>query len=194
MADDRVLPAIEFIQEHIDRLLTQVAEQKDLANKLASAAGLEPIYSEIERPGESKSGSVAKILPDQFANYTAPSAAARAYLETRSRLPNRTATLDVIFDALEQGGFAFASNTADAKNGLKISLGKDYQVRKLPNDQYGLTEWYPNVTIKRERAKKVGEPSGSKASDTKTNGEIPLGLKEIQEELPGLDSDEDELE
>jgi hypothetical protein len=43
---------------------------------------------------------------------------------------------------LKRGGFVFDGNDADAKNGLRIALGKDNQIGKLPNGTYGLNAWY----------------------------------------------------
>lgn len=156
MADQRVSGALEFIQEQIAAKLVEVATQKKLANSLAAAAGLEPPYADIEEPGAV--GQASAIRSDQFANHSAPSTAARAFLEMRGKTRGAT-TIDVIYEALVQGGYNFGASMSDAKNGLRIALGKDSQVHRLPNGNYGLLQWYPNMGRPRgEKGKKPGEP------------------------------------
>jgi hypothetical protein len=150
MADDRFAGAIDALKETIDDLLRQVAEKKMMANSLAQMGGMDPIYTDIEQPAEATSAGA--IRSDQYSNFPGPSAAARAYLESRRK--SGATTIDNIFDALERGGFAF--QPGDQKNNLRIALGKDREVRRLPNGTYGLWVWYPNV--KRDRdPKKVSD-------------------------------------
>jgi hypothetical protein len=164
MADDRVTGALEFIQEQVQKLQADIARQKRLANSLAVAAGMDAIYTDIEDP--ETVGTLAAIRSDQFANYTYPSEAARAFLTMRGSTKG-AAELDVIFDALHRGGFAWGSAKNDPKGGLRIALGKDGQVRRLPNGSYGLWEWYPNA----KRDKKKG--SASDDDDDEASEEQP---------------------
>jgi hypothetical protein len=155
MTDDRVIGALAFIQERVDQLMADVAAQKKLANSLAQAAGMPAVYDDIQETGAAQGQGL--IRPDQFANHSAPSTAARAYLETRKA--QGAATIDAIYDAMVKGGYGFGTtNVTDAKNGLRIALGKDAHVHRLPNGHYGLREWYPNAGIKRDKPKKAGEP------------------------------------
>jgi hypothetical protein len=178
MADDRVLGALEFIQEQVTKLLADAAEKKRVANSLALTAGLDPPYTDIEDPDAI--AATGQIGPDQFANHKAPSTAARAYLEAQ----HRPATVDVIYRALVRGGFTFGStNQTDAKNGLRIALGKDILVRRLANEHYGLWEWYPNA--KRDKPKKSGD------SDTSSNGDADTASSNSDEANNGSDGEEE---
>jgi hypothetical protein len=150
MTDDRFLPAIQAIQEQIRDLELQVIEKKKAANVVAQIAGSEPLYSDVDQPAQTTTG-VGAIRADQFANYSAPSAAARAYLEARGLKLGAT-TIDVIFDALQRGGFAFQLRDEAAKNGLSIALGKDSRIRYLKGNQsYGLWSWYPQAKRDKDR-------------------------------------------
>lgn len=163
MADDRYRGALEATIEEIDVLLADLADKKQLANKLAIKAGVEPPYSDIEAPGSVASAKT--IRADQFANFGAPSVAARAFLEMRGSAKGAVG-IDVIFDALTNGGYAFGSTASDAKSGLRIALGKDAQVRRLPNGTYGLWDWYPNVKHATAKPKKNGDSPGAGESSS----------------------------
>jgi hypothetical protein len=156
MADPRLIPAIDALKEEVDDLLRQVADQKKLANALAAKAGVAPPYDDVSAPA---GGSANVIRADQFANHSAPSAAARAYLEMRGPQLG-AASVDVIFDALQRGGFAFTMRDDAAKKGLSIALGKDSNVRYLKGSQtWGLWSWYPHA--KRDKEKKSTSADGS---------------------------------
>ncbi len=156
MVDTRLTEAINAMQEVIDKLLAEVGEKKKLANALARTAGLEPVYNEIE---EVASGSSRIVRADQFANYTAPSPAVRKFLELRGEQLGAT-TVEVIYEALKAGGYNFEhAPPSEAKNNLKVSLGKDSEVLRLPNGCYGLLSWYP--AQKREKMAKPKKGSNS---------------------------------
>ncbi len=162
MPDDRYRAAYEAAVEEVDALLVQLADRKQFANMLAQRAGLEPPYRDTAAPAV---GGAVKIRADQFANYSAPSVAARAFLEWRGQ-PKGSATIDEIFDALEAGGFSFGSKSNEAKGGLRIALAKDEKVKKLPNNTYGLWAWYPDAKRERLRSKKNGsDDSDAPSSD-----------------------------
>lgn len=151
MADERYKAACEKAIEEVDALLAKVAEKKKFANLLAQMADLAAPYEDIEAPAV---GAAGTLRADQFANHATPSAAARAFLEFRGQAKG-AASLEVIAEALEQGGFAFGSMKNDPRGGLRIALGKDGQVRRLANGTYGLWDWYPNA--KRPAATTAGK-------------------------------------
>lgn len=185
MADDRANGAIELLKEMIDKLLAEVAEKKKMANQFAEIAGLPKVYDDIDEPQQTAG---ANLRPDMFANFSAPSAAARAFLEWRTAAKGAT-TADVIYEALVKGGYSFgASNASDAKNNLRIAMGKDREVRRLPNGAYGLWDWYPNAKRDDEparvaaprvtRAPRVSERSGEDIDSSPTEpAELPEGEK-----------------
>lgn len=173
MADQRVTGALELIHEQITAKQAEIAMQKKLANQLAATAGMDPPYSDIEEPNAP--GQSSAIRPDQFANHSAPSTAARAYLEMRGKARGAT-TIDAIYDALVQGGYNFGASATDSKNSLRIALGKDLQVHRLPNSHYGLTAWYPNMGKPKEKGKKSGDNADSNdESDDNSDGQLLLG-------------------
>jgi hypothetical protein len=164
MADPRYHAALEAKMEEIVALQAKLAEEQRFANMLATMAGETAPFENVESPAAVAS---AAIRSDQFANYGAPSEAARAFLSWRGQSKG-SASLEVIFDALEKGGFIFGSTKNDAKGGLRIAMGKDSLVHRLPNGTYGLREWYPNA---RKPAKKVAS-RGSDDSDETSDDEL----------------------
>lgn len=168
MADQRVAGALQLIDEQISAKRAEIAMQMKLANQLAATAGVEPPYKDIEEP--TAAGPGGAIRPDQFANHSAPSTAARAYLEMRGKARG-AATIDAIYDALVQGGYNFSSSASDAKNSLRIALGKDANVHRLPNSHYGLTAWYPNMGKAKEKNKKSGDSSEEVDEPDESSGE-----------------------
>jgi hypothetical protein len=65
---------------------------------------------------------------------------ARAQFVEKQKLANTMAGLDAV-ETLQKGGFTFSSIKNDPKGGLRIALGKDTMVHRLPNGTYGLLEW-----------------------------------------------------
>jgi len=107
---------------------------------------------------------------------------ARAFLEWRGQSKG-AATVDAIYDALHRGGYSFGNVSAsDAKNNLRIAMGKDREVRRLPNGHYGLWDWYPQVrreidepAPRRKKPAENGE-TGTKDNDSaKESSDIPEG-------------------
>jgi hypothetical protein len=169
MADERYKGALEAAVEEVDKLLAVVAEKKRFANMLAPMAGVDPPYADVESP--SAIGG-ATIRADQFTSIGAPSVAAREYLKIRGR-EKGAATFEHIYDALVRGGFIFSKG--DSKAGLKIAMGKDEKLIKLPNEAYGLREWYGGAK-KLDREKKGGAPADEGGDDdlfVSAHGESP---------------------
>lgn len=164
MADARATAALEFLQEQIDKLLAEVSEKQKMANSFAVAAGLDAPYAQVvEATATTKKGGA--IRADLFANHSAPSTAARAYLEYRGK-ERGAATVDEIYDALVKGGFMFNVSAGDAKNSLRIALGKDGQVVRLPNAHYGMASWYPNMGKLKDKVKRgAGDHSDAAEHD-----------------------------
>src|SRR4051794_20522748 len=102
MTDRRVVDAIEFIREQVQDLERKISQLKGTANQLAVAAGLPPEFEDAEAPKQTQRA----IKPDQFAVYSAPSTAARAYFEWRGK-DRGAASFEEIHDALVTGGYPF---------------------------------------------------------------------------------------
>jgi hypothetical protein len=91
------------------------------------------------------------IRPDQY--YGRPLATVTAeVLEKRKEAGIGAATLDQIYTELSRGGFKFeGKNDGIQKRGLAISMSKNTKFHKLPNDTWGLTEWYPKAREDKEK-------------------------------------------
>jgi hypothetical protein len=152
MADNRYLAAYQASLEDVEAAERVVAEKKKVSNMLAPLAGVETPFDSVDAPAATALGAI-KI--DQFTSMGAPSVAARAYLEMRGK-EKGAATFEQIFEALQRGGYVFGKG--DAKAGLKIAMGKDEKLLKLPNDAYGLREWYGG-------AKKLDKPKKGAPED-----------------------------
>src|ERR1700685_3601770 len=128
MPDERYRGAYEASMEDAEKAQAElIARQKD-ANLMAVKYGVEPPFKDVDAP----TGPGMALKADQFTNYSSPSEAARAFLKMRGE-EKGGATLDVIYDALQRGGFTFSSIKNDPKGGLRIALGKDTQAHRLPN-------------------------------------------------------------
>jgi hypothetical protein len=117
-------------------------KKKETVNTLCGAVGRPPAYA-LENAGSSVP---TQIRSDQF--YGQPLAGSvRTILEMRRAQNLGAATNREIFDALTIGGYEFDTKNDDiAQKSLRNSLAKNTALfHKLPNGQFGLVSWYPNV-------------------------------------------------
>jgi hypothetical protein len=170
MPDDRYRSAAEAAIEEVHALEAQLGERKRFANILAKAAGIDPPpFDETTEVGEVSVG--IPIKPDDFADYLAPSVAARQYLTMRGK-DRGAASLDQIMAALQKGGFKFGSSKNEASGGIRIALAKDVKVHKMDNDHYGLLEWYPAQKRSKER-RRSGQADDVDTSDEDAASPVP---------------------
>jgi hypothetical protein len=130
-----------MVQSQILNLEQQLAEKKRMVNGLCALIGRSHVYANTEPTAVS-----VGIRSDEF--YGKPLASAvRSILEKRAAAGLGAATLDEIFDGMQQGGYRFdAKNDGTARRALSISLAKNtVTFHKLPNGNIGLTEWYPEA-------------------------------------------------
>lgn len=169
MGDERVNAAVELILEQIAEKEQEIARLRDTANAFCAALGAPlPFPDAVGSAGASTALRRDVVKPDQFVNFSAPSTAARAFLEWRKE--KGAASADDIFDALQRGGFLFEQRDQnDAKNGLRIALGKDGAIIRLPNGFYGLAAWYPDA--RKERAKKKEQKPASTSAASAPSAE-----------------------
>lgn len=163
--DQEVLASLVIkAEEHILR----AAKAQRRANEWAEECDLLVPFPNIETEQARSGAGRLNVRPDQFATYSAPSGAARAYLELRGKDVGAT-TLEDVYEALARGGFGFSSsNPEDARNGLRVALGKDRSFYRLPNGAYGLSEWYGRRKEKEEEeAAKLEKTTAEKKSDKK---------------------------
>ncbi|MEE8548504.1 MAG: hypothetical protein V3S74_03420 [Alphaproteobacteria bacterium] len=140
-------PAIQRVIKDVGDLERSLLEKKRFANQLCEYAGRPALYADTEA---SETVSVGSIRPDQF--YGQPLATAiRGYLEMRQTSRLGAAQVREIFEALKAGGFKFeAKDDTNAQRGLRQSLTKNSTTfHRLPNNSYGLLEWYPAARVGR---------------------------------------------
>lgn len=151
---DEFSPAIRRLQKDIAAKEAEVLGLKQTVNTLCGYGGLPPIYPNLEKVSVT---DLATLRRDQF--FGVPLATAvKDYLSLRGDPKSGgagAATVNEIFSALKEGGFAFdAKNDENAKRGLRISLAKNVAAfRKVPGSgegAFGLAEWYPAAKAPKE--------------------------------------------
>jgi hypothetical protein len=116
-------------------------KKKEMVNTLCTVDGRPAMYAM-----EDNNSVPTQIRSDQF--YGQPLASAvRTILEMRKQRSLGAATNREIYDALKAGGYEFDTKSEDiAQKSLRNSLAKNTALfHKLPNGQFGLLSWYPNV-------------------------------------------------
>ena len=160
--DDTFAPAINKLLEEVKRLEEEAAEAKRTINKLCGFANRTPMFPDVENSAV----SLQIMRRDQF--FGVPLATAvKQYLEMRGDPKTGgqgAATVNEVFAALKQGGFAFETkNDENAKRALRVSLSKNtaafVRVAGAGEAAYGLKEWYP-------AAKEVKTQSADKNTPT----------------------------
>lgn len=141
---DHLLKTIEEFEHKLAEQISLVTATKRLINQLCEAAKIPARYPDIDL--SHGAGPSLAIRSDQF--YGQPQASCvREILEMRKALNKGPATINEIYSALVDGGFAFdTKNDENAKRGLRISITKNTALfHKLPNGKIGLLAWYPNA-------------------------------------------------
>lgn len=169
---DHILKTIEQAKEQLHKQEEAVITTKKLINQLCAFGGLPPEYQEAEL----QTSVMQAPLVRRNAFFGKPLATCvRDFLEMRRDKVVKEASLDEIVDALKEGGFdldKISKDKDDARRGVAITLGKNPQFVRLPNDDWGLLAWYPNY--KRGKADANGK-SGDKAEEPKAPvSEMPV--------------------
>lgn len=140
--DNAFAPAIAKLQEDLQVIERKARGLKEAINTLCSSAGMDPMYV-IE---DEAASSVSSIRADTFYGKTI-GAAAREYLEMRQASGLGPCEPKEVYKALIEGGMQFStSSETNAQISVSNTLRKSSKVfHRLPNGQYGLLAWYPNV-------------------------------------------------
>jgi hypothetical protein len=148
-----VNPEPDSMSKTVDQVISELAaeitadeaslrKKKETVNTLCGAVGRPPAYA-LE---SSTTALPTQIRSDQF--YGQPLAGSvRTILEMRRAQNLGAATNREIYDSLMAGGYEFDTKSEDiAQKSLRNSLAKNTALfHKLPNGQFGLLAWYPNV-------------------------------------------------
>lgn len=180
-------PAIRRLQQDIQAKEAEILGLKQTVNTLSGYAGMPPVYSNLENTPSAELGSLRR---DQF--FGVPLATAvKDYLNMRGD-PKAggvgAATVNEIFAALKEGGFAFdAKNDENAKRGLRISLAKNVSAfRKVPGageGAFGLADWYP-------AAKAPKEQDADKQTDPDPEDQSPPESSDVSDTYHSEDASE----
>jgi len=173
---ENIKNTIEDLQVELQKHEEEVVSTKRLINQLCAHAKMPSMYPDSELEVNTVAVNVQR---NSF--FGRPlTTCVRDYLEMRKRAKLGAASLNDIFDALKAGGYDLQTVSAkgelDQKRGVAISLGKNsVTFIRLPTDDWGLLEWYPNV---RERKKKAGENGhGDKnSSEERVVDELPAAV------------------
>ena len=173
---EHIRRTIEELQLELRKQEADVADTKQIINKLCVRAGMPPMYAETD-PSASSSIQLS-IQSDQF--YGQPLAAnIRTILEMRRASKQGPASVNDIYAGLQQGGYRFETkDEQNAKRGLRVSLTKNTALfHKLPNGLFGLTDWYPKIKRREAAAAQEEEPeepvTTANGDETTAEGEKP---------------------
>ena len=174
---DHILKTLEDAKDELRKHEEAVINTKRFINQLCAFGGMPQEYKDEELQATT-SGIGVGIVIRRNAFFGRPLATCvREYLEMRKDKPVKEATLAEIIDALKEGNFDFdkiSEKADDAKRGVAITLAKNPQFYRLPNDDWGLLTWYPNV----KRAKAEGNGRG--ASKPEESPEVAAAIAELQ--------------
>ena len=147
---------IADLENRLKELQEESHKVKSAINCLCDVTGQPPIYDEIE---EKPSKSVT-IRSDEY--YGRPLATViTEVLNKRKAVEQGAATLNEIYKELVLGGCKLrGKNDGIKKRGLAIAMSKNPKFHRLPNDTWGLIEWYPGIKeAKEDNGRAKGENS-----------------------------------
>lgn len=166
MHDEHVDRTIELVQGQIRDLERALAEKKKIVNSLCGLIDRDPVYANVE---PSAAGTVLRT--DEFYNRPLASVV-RTILERRALANLGAASIDAIYADMIRGGFLFdAKNDGTAKRSLATSLAKStYLFHKLPNGDFGLTNWYNIPKAKANGGKEEKDAKEREQGEQKVDG------------------------
>lgn len=178
--DEVLNPEIDSMSKTVDQVIAELAaeitadeaslrKKKETVNTLCGAVNRPPAYA-LENAAMAVP---TQIRSDQF--YGQPLAGSvRTILEMRRAQNLGAATNREIFDSLTAGGYEFDTKNDDvAQKSLRNSLAKNTALfHKLPNGQFGLLSWYPNV--KKPKPSAQEEPQSAEEEEIQAAAEQEL--------------------
>ena len=154
---DHILKTIEQAKDELRKQEEAVVTTKKLINQLCAFGGMPPMFQDAELQSDIKQAAVVR----RNAFFGKPLATCvREFLEMRKDTQVKEASLNEIIEALKEGGFdldRISKDKDDARRGVAITLAKNPQFIRLPNDDWGLLAWYPNL----KRAKSEANGKGA---------------------------------
>jgi hypothetical protein len=181
-------PEADSMSKTVDQVISELAaeitadeaslrKKKETVNTLCGAVGRPPAYA-LE---SAATALPTQIRSDQF--YGQPLAGSvRTILEMRRAQNLGAATNREIYDSLMAGGYEFDTKSEDiAQKSLRNSLAKNTALfHKLPNGQFGLLSWYPNV----KKPKASAAPSIEDEAEPQDEDEVEEAPAESAATMP----------
>lgn len=159
MSDNAIMGVIRKLDDEIDSLQAEIKKKKQAINILSESIGQQPPY-EIEDEVRTNQ----PIRPDLFYGKVFAAAAAE-YL----RMKKQATSAQEIMENLEKGGFEFTWSGDVRLRNVAISLAKNSQLfHKLPNNTFGLLEFYPDRKKKTKAGELIKKLADVENSDTDT--------------------------
>jgi len=136
---------IADLEVRLEQLNAESQKIKSAINCLCEVMGKPPKYDLEDKPDK-----ISNLRADEY--YGRPLATViTEVLEKRHANKQGAALLDELFEQLVAGGFAFTGkNDAIKKRGLAISMSKNRKFHRLPNNTWGLAQWYPGAKETKE--------------------------------------------
>lgn len=133
--DQRSL-TIEDLQKKLQVIEAEAQKIKTMINYFCELTGQPPMYATAE------GSQSVHLRGDEYHGKPLATAITEVLLR-RKQLGRNPCTVEEIFADLVEGSFDFEKKPdATAKKNVAISMGKNRKFYQLPNDKWGLREWY----------------------------------------------------
>jgi len=138
---------IENLKKAIEQKQTELEALQITVNQLCKLDNKPPLYNVTSGYGKSEVPQEKDLKGDEY--YGKPLATViTEILQKRKDNGMGPATMNEICDRMKKGGYIF--DVKDPLRAIGISMGKNQKFTKLPNEKWGLTDWYPNVKEKKQ--------------------------------------------
>ncbi len=161
---------IADLESRLKEINTEAVRIKTAINCLYEIMEQPPKYDEVVE----KTDNNLSLRSDEY--YGKPLARViTEVLEKRKAANLGAVKLNDIYEELVAGGCKLTGkNEGIKKRGLAISMSKNPKFHRLPNDTWGLTEWYPTAKYNKEKELETSE------EDAKRIQKIKEEIEEIQ--------------
>lgn len=143
---DHIQKTIADFRAKLERAESEVLRLKKTINDLCEMGGMPPVFAESDLDPRSSAGSIA-FSSDAF--YGKPLATCiKMILDRRKASGLGAATIDEIYQPLANHGYHFEGKEENRKQILRMALRKNVEFHKLPNNTYGMRDWYERIKAK----------------------------------------------
>jgi len=178
---EHAIKTIADLEDKLSKIEAEAAKIKTTINCLCEITTQPIKYPDIREPDLSQLGG------DEYHGDPLATAITKV-LKRRKGLLLGPCTTDQIYADLIAGGYEFGNKKETiAKRNLAISMAKNPKFYKLPNEKWGLKEWYPVREAKpgEENAKHenlTAEQTKSSEQTTAAKSALPSQPKEERQE------------